>query len=139
AHAEALPAETVQLYYQIALKSREDLPWALDARSGLEMALLRMLAFTPAATQRPPAAAAAGAGGQQVQTDAPVSGEKKKSLSPEAQPRPVVQDAPASASRGALPDAAAPQQPEPRIVDNGASTAPVSDHVAPVAPPDPVA
>src|SRR5690606_22038631 len=38
--AAALPAETVQLYYQIALKGREDLPLALDPRSGLEMALL---------------------------------------------------------------------------------------------------
>ena len=54
-HAQALPAETVQLYYQIALKSREDLPFALDARSGLEMALLRMLAFTPAGIPKPPA------------------------------------------------------------------------------------
>jgi DNA polymerase III subunit gamma/tau len=48
AHAVALPAEVVQLYYQIALKGREDLPFAPDPRSGLEMSLLRMLAFTPA-------------------------------------------------------------------------------------------
>ncbi len=47
AHAAALSRENVQLYYQIALKGREDLPAALDARSGLEMTLLRMLAFTP--------------------------------------------------------------------------------------------
>jgi len=46
-HAAALTPENVQLYYQIALKGREDLPLALDARSGLEMTLLRMLAFTP--------------------------------------------------------------------------------------------
>lgn len=48
AHSEQIPAETLQLYYQVALKSREDMPYAIDARSGLEMALLRMLAFTPA-------------------------------------------------------------------------------------------
>ena len=47
-HALEIPAETLQLYYQIALKSREDMPFAIDARSGLEMALLRMLAFIPA-------------------------------------------------------------------------------------------
>jgi len=47
-HAGKMPAETLQLFYQIALKSREDLPFAIDARSGLEMALLRMLAFAPA-------------------------------------------------------------------------------------------
>ena len=53
AHAAALSAENVQLYYQIALKGREDLPLALDARSGLEMTLLRMLAFTPQLPGRP--------------------------------------------------------------------------------------
>ncbi len=47
AHAAALPAETVQLYYQMALKGREELPLAVDDRSGIEMTLLRMLAFTP--------------------------------------------------------------------------------------------
>jgi len=47
-HARITAAETLQLYYQIALKSREDLPFAIDARAGLEMALLRMLAFAPA-------------------------------------------------------------------------------------------
>ncbi len=47
AHAAKMSAETVQLFYQIALKGREDITWALDARSGLEMTLLRMLAFHP--------------------------------------------------------------------------------------------
>ena len=45
--ALAAPAD-VQLYYQIGLMCRRDLPYAPDARSGLEMALLRMLAFRPA-------------------------------------------------------------------------------------------
>ncbi len=40
--------EDVQLYYQIALLGRKDLPLATDARSGIEMTLLRMLAFRPA-------------------------------------------------------------------------------------------
>jgi DNA polymerase-3 subunit gamma/tau len=48
-HSEAIPAENVQLYYQIALKGREDMPLAVDERSGIEMILLRMLAFTPQA------------------------------------------------------------------------------------------
>ncbi len=46
--AEAIDAETVQLYYQIALNGRRDLPYAPDEFSGFCMALLRMLAFTPA-------------------------------------------------------------------------------------------
>jgi len=40
------PAD-VQLYYQIGLMGQRDLPFAPDARSGLEMVLLRMLAFRP--------------------------------------------------------------------------------------------
>jgi len=42
-----LPAEDVQLYYQIALIGKRDLPLAPDLKSGLEMVLLRMLAFKP--------------------------------------------------------------------------------------------
>ncbi|WP_440995510.1 DNA polymerase III subunit gamma/tau [Arhodomonas sp. SL1] len=45
--ARRLGSEDVQLYYQIALHGRRDLPWAPDARTGFEMAMLRMLAFRP--------------------------------------------------------------------------------------------
>ena len=44
---ESLSAEDIQLYYQIALHGRRDLPLAPDQRNGLEMVLLRMLAFRP--------------------------------------------------------------------------------------------
>jgi DNA polymerase III subunit gamma/tau len=44
---EKLPAETVQLYYQIALIGRRDLPLAPSLRTGFEMVLLRMLSFQP--------------------------------------------------------------------------------------------
>ena len=46
--AGRISAEDVQLYYQIALIGRRDLPYVPDARSGLEMTLLRMLTFKPA-------------------------------------------------------------------------------------------
>lgn len=46
--SKMLPAEQVQLAYQIALQGKKDLPFAADARVGLEMTLLRMLAFNPA-------------------------------------------------------------------------------------------
>ena len=39
--------EVVQLWYQIALSGRRDLPLAPSARAGFEMSLLRMLAFRP--------------------------------------------------------------------------------------------
>jgi len=45
--AAQLDAETVQLYYQIALNGRRDLPYAPDEFSGFCMTLLRMLAFAP--------------------------------------------------------------------------------------------
>lgn len=45
--AESLSPEQVQLYYQIAILGRRDLPLAPEPRSGFEMVLLRMLAFKP--------------------------------------------------------------------------------------------
>ena len=45
--AGALDPESVQLYYQIALQGREDLPLAPDEHGGFMMTLLRMLAFRP--------------------------------------------------------------------------------------------
>ncbi len=59
-YASSLSAEDVQLYYQIALTSRQDLSITPDPRAGLEMALLRMLAFqlqAPASTPELPQAA----------------------------------------------------------------------------------
>ena len=45
--AEALPADQVQLWYEIAIQGRSTLPLAPDPGLGLEMTLLRMLAFRP--------------------------------------------------------------------------------------------
>jgi len=47
--ARALPAEDVQVYYQIVVNGRRDLPWVPDPRLGFEMTLLRLLAFRPGA------------------------------------------------------------------------------------------
>ena len=46
--ASRITPEDVQLFYQIGLHGRRDIALAPDARSGLEMTLLRMLAFRPA-------------------------------------------------------------------------------------------
>jgi len=46
--AADIKAEQVQLYYQIAVTSRQDMMLAPDPHIGFEMALLRMLAFCPA-------------------------------------------------------------------------------------------
>ncbi len=59
AMAAVMPAEQVQLFYQLAIAGRRDLPLAPTPRAGFEMTLLRMLAFRPAhagdsPTQAPP-------------------------------------------------------------------------------------
>jgi len=46
--AGAMSPEQVQLFYQIAVIGRRDLPIAPTPRAGFEMTLLRMLAFRPA-------------------------------------------------------------------------------------------
>mgnify|MGYP006376763951 FL=1 len=45
--AAELTAEDVQLFYQMAIQGRRDLPLAVDPRGGFEMTVLRMLAFCP--------------------------------------------------------------------------------------------
>jgi DNA polymerase-3 subunit gamma/tau len=51
--AGRMQPEDVQLYYQIATTGRRDLALAPDARTGFEMALLRMLAFRPGEAGEP--------------------------------------------------------------------------------------
>jgi DNA polymerase-3 subunit gamma/tau len=45
--ARDMSPEDVQLFYQIALQGQQDIPLAPDPRTGMEMVLLRMLAFRP--------------------------------------------------------------------------------------------
>ncbi|MRT40559.1 DNA polymerase III subunit gamma/tau [Pantoea sp. SOD02] len=54
--ARVLPPADVQLYYQTLLMGRKDLPLAPDRRLGVEMTLLRALAFHPQATIAEPVA-----------------------------------------------------------------------------------
>jgi len=44
---KAMSAEDIQLYYQIVLNGRKDLPYAADEQAAFDMLLLRLLAFTP--------------------------------------------------------------------------------------------
>ncbi|PMC12667.1 DNA polymerase III subunit gamma/tau, partial [Klebsiella aerogenes] len=45
--ARTVPPADVQLYYQTLLIGRKELPYAPDRRMGVEMTLLRALAFHP--------------------------------------------------------------------------------------------
>ena len=46
--AKAITAEDTQLFYQVGLNGKRDLPLSPDPRQGFEMILLRMIAFRPA-------------------------------------------------------------------------------------------
>jgi DNA polymerase-3 subunit gamma/tau len=69
--AARLDAETVQLYYQIALQGRQDVPLAPDEHAGFVMTVLRMLVFRPEGIGREPASPAAAKAAPIVPTPAP--------------------------------------------------------------------
>lgn len=70
AFAKAFTAEDLQLFYQIALKGRQDLSYSPDPKQGMEICLLRMLLFRPdkliAPTNAPASSAQSSAGGGNV-------------------------------------------------------------------------
>ncbi|ABM61026.1 DNA polymerase III subunit gamma/tau [Halorhodospira halophila] len=71
--AERIDAEDLQLYYQIGVNARRDLPYAPDPATGFEMALLRMHAFRPA-EGAPRVAAPTDGGRSGTDGGAPVAG-----------------------------------------------------------------
>ncbi|AIA70134.1 DNA polymerase III subunit gamma/tau [Pectobacterium atrosepticum] len=78
--ARALPPADVQLYYQTMLIGRKELPFAPDRRMGVEMTLLRALAFHPSqiiAELVAPVSAA------------PAQAARAPSVKPPAQPQPT--------------------------------------------------
>jgi DNA polymerase-3 subunit gamma/tau len=97
--------EDAQLYYQIALHGRRDLPIGREPRIGFEMTLLRMLAFRPAdsaavaAGQPGPRAVPAGA---EPQARAVASSGAGRTPPPAVAERPADSSAPAAA--GGAPD-----------------------------------
>lgn len=68
AWAEAFDPTQVQLNYQIAVQARAQLELAPDARTGFEMALMRMLAFRPADASGSPSSSVQATGKPQVPT-----------------------------------------------------------------------
>lgn len=55
--AATVTAEELQLFYQMGIMAKRDFALAPDLRSGLEMAVLRMLVFRPEGVSEPPTAA----------------------------------------------------------------------------------
>ncbi|MBU1396597.1 MAG: DNA polymerase III subunit gamma/tau [Gammaproteobacteria bacterium] len=115
AAAEQLDVETVQLYYQIVLNGRRDLPYAPDEFSGFCMTLLRMLAFVPGAGSNagsiPLRGASARSGSASLKAEpvqaAPARRAEPAAAAPVAVVPPVPEPAAAPAEPAAFPEAAA--------------------------------
>ncbi|WP_022963226.1 DNA polymerase III subunit gamma/tau [Halopseudomonas pelagia] len=110
--AGRLSAEDVQLFYQLGLHGRRDLPLAPDPRGGFEMALLRMLAFRPGTLQ---------SGTVQSGTSQSVRGQQDA-----AEPRP----APPGKSLGLSQAKAESQAPEAANIPASAVSAAVTPPIA---------
>ncbi|MBD3610479.1 MAG: DNA polymerase III subunit gamma/tau [Gammaproteobacteria bacterium] len=138
AFAQQLSPEDVQLYYQIALTGRRDLPLAPDARGGFEMVLLRMLAFRPAAGAAPAARSSEGGSApgkpEAARVASPVEQAKAALAATTVQepqgetPPPSHEVAPSSASKEVpasveLPDEEVPAQTQPTEPEQMASPA----------------
>ena len=131
--AGKLRPELVQLWYQMALNGRRDLPLAPSPRAGFEMSVLRMLAFRPAA-----ASAQAQAPAQPAPAGAPPS--PRHASAAEAARAALARD-PAEPSRPSRPSppqrpapvSSAPAAPEPgpAAADHASSGTQTSDTPAP--------
>lgn len=111
AFAERLRPEVVQLWYQMALNGRRDLPLAPSPRAGFEMAVLRMLAFRPATAVPPVPKSVEGAGNV---PGGHVAGDGSGAGTHEATPATAAASAsPTVAAQVAAPVQAAPREPEP--------------------------
>ncbi|NIP18946.1 MAG: DNA polymerase III subunit gamma/tau [Xanthomonadales bacterium] len=131
--AEGLSPEDAQLYYQIAVQGARDLGLAPDPRTGLEMAMLRMLAFRPGAGET------GGKGGgsrraQAVGTEAKRTpaetraAPREQGAEPEPAPRPKLEPEPEPESEpgsetGPWPDG---EVPEPDMFAVGTEEGPAS-------------
>ncbi|KGT88532.1 DNA polymerase III subunit gamma/tau [Enterobacter cancerogenus] len=148
--ARVLPPADVQLYYQTLLMGRKDLPLAPDRRLGVEMTLLRALAFHPQATiaepvarpslipQAAPQASAASAGVaapvSSAQVTAPASSANTAvSATPAASAHAAGPAATSSAPRtasAAQPQMAPPMQDAPPMADDYADMQPAPEHMS---------
>ncbi|MXP58326.1 DNA polymerase III subunit gamma/tau [Pantoea sp. Taur] len=148
--ARVLPPADVQLYYQTLLMGRKDLPLAPDRRLGVEMTLLRALAFHPQATiaepvarpslipQAAPQASAASAGvatpASSAQVNAPASSANTAvSATPAASAHTAGPAATSSAPRtasAAQPQMAPPMQDAPPMADDYADMQPAPEHMS---------
>ncbi|MEO3679523.1 DNA polymerase III subunit gamma/tau [Rheinheimera sp. FR7-31] len=82
--ADSLAPAQIQLYYQLLISGKKELPYAPDPLTGLEMALLRAMAFVPEA---------------RTTTAAPTTGVAMPASLPLTVPAPAVQHQPTQAAQ----------------------------------------
>jgi DNA polymerase-3 subunit gamma/tau len=95
--ADTLAPAQVQLYYQLLISGKKELPYAPDALTGLEMALLRAMAFVPETQSKSTAPAKAAAVMPVVTTAEPT---------PKVEPQPRVETVEDTGSYSATSSAA---------------------------------
>lgn len=109
--ARIVPPADLQLYYQTLLMGRKDLPIAPDRRMGVEMTLLRALAFHPKAAVAEPIARPALT--EQMAPVAPAQTSPAPSGSAPVARHTAAQPATSSPAQSRSPVAQQPQQPIP--------------------------
>ncbi|MCF7503383.1 MULTISPECIES: DNA polymerase III subunit gamma/tau [Vibrio] len=115
--SKALSPQDIQLYYQIVLKGRQDLPLSPTARVGIEMVVLRMLAFRP--TEQVSATA--------ISTESTSPAAAVQAQAPaQSVAQPVSQPAPTAAPRQ---PAQAPAVSQPQVQRQASQQAPVQQPV----------
>ena len=127
--ARTLPPTDVQLYYQTLLVGRKELAFAPDRRMGVEMTLLRALAFHPKAVIPEPVAMVQTAPALMAQPQA-----QQVAQPPQFQdaPPPLGQVAPQNNQQANLPDATAQLlKARTQLLRQGASTPKKSEPAAP--------
>ncbi len=80
--ASSLSPEDIQLYYQIGLYGKRDLPLAPDPASGFEMTMLRMLSFRP--EDDAPASSGGSSGAPPAERKSPPEAKRRGALRPKA-------------------------------------------------------
>jgi len=140
--ARVVPPADLQLYYQTLLMGRKDLPIAPDRRMGVEMTLLRALAFHPKAAVAEPIArpalteqmspvapsqrSAAGStsaatAARQPATPSPAAATPPQTAQPQPQPQPAATPQPVAAQpQMAAPDAEPPRSSPPDAAPDSA-------------------
>ena len=107
--SKSVSADQLQLFYQIGLLGQKDLPLAPDPRSGFEMVMLRMLAFSPKGVLKP--------------TDH----QEKKTATPTTPPAPIALKRPEASNIGvAQPTPKKPKEATPPVLPLQAAVTPRS-------------